>query len=330
MNLVLKFRELVAAVSQAVVSEFEQLIAAINTIWAVEHAEDGTHLTVTTPTASIDETGLITTEGSVKTLNGLGNGFDATYLAPGDYLTFGGVAPGGGMGSGEGIQWPYSITDQTRSWFLAAFASVSTSVQDLIFGHQKATNKAILRLTRDIATATRWTLRPDDVTCIVDGVDLGEDLSGKRFDHGYFVNVHANTGYYERQRTAKMGEWTAVPYAAGDFTASGGMTWTVQAGDLLYFSYSIVGKTLTVSWRILTSSTGGVAGNSLQIKIPGGYSPVGTSVGVHYYSDAGVAGVGYCVCSGTNILLRKPATANWNNAAVNTTESQGTFTFEVA
>jgi hypothetical protein len=67
------------------------------------------------------------------------------------------------------------------------------------------------------------------------------------------------------------GLWTTVAYNAGDFTASPG-TWTVDPGDLVVFSYTIIGKTMITSLVISAAATTGNP-SELLVKIPGGFLP---------------------------------------------------------
>jgi predicted RecA/RadA family phage recombinase len=67
-----------------------------------------------------------------------------------------------------------------------------------------------------------------------------------------------------------MGAWTTPSFSAGNFTASGTTTWTVGSGDVTTYSYMLVGKTLTVSWLLATTTVGaGGAGDYLKINLFG-------------------------------------------------------------
>jgi hypothetical protein len=63
--------------------------------------------------------------------------------------------------------------------------------------------------------------------------------------------------------------WTTPPFNAGDFTASGAMTWTVAAGNVITYAYNIIGKTMTVAFGIDGAAIGGTPSNILFIAIPG-------------------------------------------------------------
>jgi hypothetical protein len=142
-------------------------------------------------------------------------------------------------------------------------------------------------------------------------------------------------GLKERSRAHLIGEWISPAYAAGDYTGSGGMTWTVDLADVLTFEYTVIGKTMIVIFALGTTSVTAPLGTDLQIKIPGSYISAKTAVGgTVRVSDNGSAGeLGICVvgAAGTNVLIRKGpliAAANWT-ASVNNTTLQGIMAFEV-
>jgi hypothetical protein len=62
-----------------------------------------------------------------------------------------------------------------------------------------------------------------------------------------------------------------VPYVASDFGGTGGMTWTVDPGDVVTFKTCVIGRLMIIWLTIATSTIGGVvAGQSLTLKIPQG------------------------------------------------------------
>jgi hypothetical protein len=72
----------------------------------------------------------------------------------------------------------------------------------------------------------------------------------------------------ERNRSFAMGATQAVSYNGGNFTASGGATWTVESGDQTTFNYSLVGDTMTVRARLTTTSITVATPLTLLIAIP--------------------------------------------------------------
>jgi hypothetical protein len=75
---------------------------------------------------------------------------------------------------------------------------------------------------------------------------------------------------YEKGRAVPMGHWQDVPYSAGNFNASGGMTWTVSAGNLIFSRYTVIGKTLIWLLYIEGASLSGTAGSQLYVALPPG------------------------------------------------------------
>lgn len=139
-----------------------------------------------------------------------------------------------------------------------------------------------------------------------------------------------NGPFYERSRNTAMGEWTAVTYAAGNFTASAG-TWTVDSGDQTTYAYTLVGKTMTLAWVILTTDVSNAS--VLRLAIPGGFAAARAMYGVHRASDNGGASTA-AVClvnaSGTYVELYPDMVGNnWTVTAADNTSTQGIFVFEV-
>lgn len=73
----------------------------------------------------------------------------------------------------------------------------------------------------------------------------------------------------ESARAAAMGYWVTPTFAAGNFTGSGAMTWTVDAGDVSSYEYSLVGKTLHVNFYLVTTTVGGTPGGYLKLNLFG-------------------------------------------------------------
>lgn len=131
-----------------------------------------------------------------------------------------------------------------------------------------------------------------------------------------------NYGTSAVSEPTNLGQWTAIPYVAGDFTASGSMTWTVDAGDLLTFEKSILGKTLTLNLAINSSSVGGVASTNLIVKLPTGAvsSSVTRAVGFAYDKTAYVQVFASTAVNGTTVTLTKLDGTNWTATSTNQTD----------
>jgi len=127
-----------------------------------------------------------------------------------------------------------------------------------------------------------------------------------------------------------QGDWIDVPYAAGDYTGGGGMTWTVDAADMKTFCYLLQGKSLTVVTYLDTTSVSGGAGQ-LFVAIPAGFVATRLFQGLTVGFDNGVGTPTYNRVGSVNFTQievgRGDATA-WA-AAVNNTYIRTHFTFPV-
>lgn len=112
----------------------------------------------------------------------------------------------------------------------------------------------------------------------------------------------------------------ARAFAAGDFTASVGTTWTVEAGDVTTFRYVIQGDIMSIWLRLLTTTVSVAPGLFLNVLIPESrvalveqvFSGTGTSnggftEGVNGFVSASAATIGFLRYS-----------ANWAVGANNT------------
>jgi hypothetical protein len=119
-------------------------------------------------------------------------------------------------------------------------------------------------------------------------------------------------------------------YAAGDFTANGAMTWTVQSGDVTTFAYLNHNKLLTVWFNLVTTSVAGVANTTLNIVIPSAYTATKQAANAITLLDNGVGVAGYALvaASGTQIQIHRADGANFT-ASANNTSVFGQITFEV-
>ena len=126
------------------------------------------------------------------------------------------------------------------------------------------------------------------------------------------------------------GAWTTPAFAAGDFTASGSMTWTVEAGDVLTYAYNIIGKIMHVMFLINTSTVAGTPSSDLRIKIPEAKTATKSITVPCYVSDNGTISIGFCtiLATGTVMTVNKIDLGNFA-AATNTTSVRGQITFEI-
>lgn len=115
----------------------------------------------------------------------------------------------------------------------------------------------------------------------------------------------------------------SVTFAAGDFTGNALMTWTVAAGDVEVFRYQQRGRTVRVELMVFTSTVAGTPDTTLQVAMPGGFTPSVNASGrsafyAAYASDNGTEAIARTDFSATKILFVKVPSANWT-AAVDTT-----------
>ena len=124
-------------------------------------------------------------------------------------------------------------------------------------------------------------------------------------------------------------EWVTPSFDAGNFTASGSMTWTVIAGNVTCYKYRLVGKTMTVAFSIGNTTIGGTPDTSLQIKVPASKTGATTNESnpCVVTDGNGTQYTGYALVSGTDILVRKWPIANW--AAGVSGQVLGQITFEI-
>jgi len=165
----------------------------------------------------------------------------------------------------------------------------------------------------------------------LNGLDGDIDTITTTTDRGIRVT---RDGVYTKNRTIAEGHWTSVTFASGNFTASGSLTWTVESADQVVLAFTLIGQTMTISFIIDNTSTGGSASNTLKIAIPASKTATGRVEVVCFTDDAGgglsAGGIVLVTAGGTTIDIFKDATgANWSNAAVNNTDVRGQITFDV-
>jgi len=126
--------------------------------------------------------------------------------------------------------------------------------------------------------------------------------------------------------------WTAVTFAAGNFTANGTMTWTVASGDQEVYRWVEVGKVMSVAFAINTSTVGGALNTELRIAIPNSRTASFTTDGAFAGLNNGSAITGYWrVSSGAAYisLYVSLATPNWS-AATDATYVRGIATIALS
>jgi hypothetical protein len=83
----------------------------------------------------------------------------------------------------------------------------------------------------------------------------------------------------------------SVPFNAGNFTASGAMTWTVTAPEVHCFkivTFATAPFLALVIFTVVGSTTGGVADTTLKVQLPAGFvSSIETHIVGHTDTGAG-------------------------------------------
>jgi hypothetical protein len=124
--------------------------------------------------------------------------------------------------------------------------------------------------------------------------------------------------------------WTTPTFAAGTYTASGSMTWTLASGDVALHKYIVIGK--TVHWHLVltTTTVAGTPSTGLRVALPAGLTLSGSSRGVHWYLDNGTEGFGGYVVNASYVEFFKSSSAsNWT-ASTNNTSIYASISFEIA
>lgn len=126
--------------------------------------------------------------------------------------------------------------------------------------------------------------------------------------------------------------WTTPAFNSADFTASGGMAWTVETGDVATLAYLIIGKTMIINFHITATTVSGTPGTTLRIKIPAAKSSAKRIACpfTAYDNGTNVTGMALCALGSTNIELTKnfDASSNWTSST-NNTYVTGSITFEI-
>lgn len=117
-------------------------------------------------------------------------------------------------------------------------------------------------------------------------------------------------------RSAAMGYWNTYAYSAGNFTASGSMTWGVDDADEV-FTFSRVGVQLHLEGFVQQSDVGGTASTGLRLTLPATLAGAtgSTQRGQFMYQEGGAGAfiVGYweVASASTFIEFKKLDGSNW-------------------
>lgn len=143
--------------------------------------------------------------------------------------------------------------------------------------------------------------------------------------------VDFNTTGISLNGTQNLGTWITPAFAAGDYTASGSQTWTLQSGDVTTMQYMLCGKTMFVNFFLVTTTVAGTPAPYLFIKIPGGKVSATPTYGNLWINQNGAFSIGVSIVNnpvaGANIALSLVDGANWTGTT-NTTSVGGSIVFE--
>jgi hypothetical protein len=96
-------------------------------------------------------------------------------------------------------------------------------------------------------------------------------------------NQAASTAFVTAALATGLSGYVAVPYNAANFVGTGGMTWTVGAGNQLRFSYLLLpNKRMEMTFWLDSTTLSGTASNGVRITIPGGKTLAGIYMGMFY------------------------------------------------
>lgn len=127
----------------------------------------------------------------------------------------------------------------------------------------------------------------------------------------------------ERGRSIAMGQTVAEAFTAGEWTASGSMTWTVQSGDVVARTYRVIGDTIFTNLQVTTTSVGGTPSTSLRVILPGAFTAQEVvQVPCHIY-DNGTYTTGTAITAVGSLIINIQRTDGGNfTASTNNTSIQ--------
>jgi len=143
--------------------------------------------------------------------------------------------------------------------------------------------------------------------------DIGAAGATRPKDIHLAGDLKAGDQLFERARTVALGEWANQAFSAGNFTASGSMTWTVAEADQDTFRYTLIGKTMIVDASIVTTTVGGTPSTALRITLPASATAASAASTACSVRDNGTFSVGWAevAASGTYISIYLAAQGNW-------------------
>lgn len=131
-----------------------------------------------------------------------------------------------------------------------------------------------------------------------------------------------------------IGTTSVIPVAfnAGNFAGDTGAVWTVAAGNVTTYAYSVVKKVMTIFFNIVNTTVIAPVPTILAISIPGGFTAAREVITTFYANDNGVYQVGWAFVGaggGTYVGLRRLGVAPTWNLSAGATDMRGQISFEV-
>lgn len=148
------------------------------------------------------------------------------------------------------------------------------------------------------------------------GVDY-EAALGNPLVNGY-VLASTTLGVRSWVAAATAPTFSAVTYDAANFSASGLMTWAVDAGDQLRYHWRKSGTSVLIQFLFNNTTIGGTPSTTLYFKIPGGLTAAGRADNVIHIKNNGTYqnGLAQTVAGSTTISLQPTdLTASWQAGA---------------
>lgn len=312
----------------AAASELQQFVAYLTGWLQKEHKDDGSHASITadaitlTKNTTTGATGNVTSTGGTLTVTGTGPhqlGGNLRVNQPGTALAatdaavdlgFEGSISVNDLRQGPGMS---CLLGTSRRWDVVAYddgGPFQNGIRFMDVPHDVVP----LEIGMDPIGGSYW-VSPGKLSAGIKTITLGTPFYG--FTEGKWAALYLQGGVFERLRTTAMGDWTSVPYAAGNFTGSGTISWTVVVGNQQTLAATVVGHTLTYSFLINGTTVAG-AGNELHLAFPVGVTSAKTMRGWLLYSDAGAAAV-MSICEArpgdTFLRLFKIDGSNWTAGA---------------
>lgn len=294
---------------------------------------------VTTPTVKLTTSPTVGQIWTCSNVDGSGG-----WAAAGSSMVY----PGAGMPVSTGAAWGTSVANDTsnvRKFLreLSVAGVFQTPAWDTVLasdvvntpaGAIVATNvqAAIDELDTEKQARSGWgtyqLLATAGVTGAPVGLTVAEQTLVGRITGG---NIAALTAAQVLTLLDIGQAWTTPAFNAGDFTANGSMTWTVEAGDVVTYAYTMLGPHLMLlSFNIQLTTIGGTVNNNLRIKVPNGKTLTNQALIVILIRDNGIQQNGWClgVAGGTYVSIARTDAANWT-AVTNTANVYGQIFLEV-